>query len=206
VSTIFKPAGLPVFPPHVDPGGDCVLAELLARDPWRSEIDWPNGFAGGIAHRLDVGTSGALFVADSLEELRAVREAFASGKLRKRYLMRTAKRARWRENRCERPIAHAKRRKGRMVVQRGPNTPHRGKWYPASSAFRVLGGDLLAVEITTGVMHQIRVHAAFLGVPLLGDRRYGGGEHPEGFFLHHVGFEGGGFATEPVPEPAWAMR
>ncbi len=56
----------------------------------------------------------------------------------------------------------------------------------------------------TGVMHQIRVHAAFVGLPLRGDHRYGGGRRDGGFFLHHVGLEGAGFATSPVPWPDWA--
>ena len=59
-------------------------------------------------------------------------------------------------------------------------------------------------------MHQIRIHCAFVGLPLLGDRVYGGGktptDAPEGvtFFLHHVGFQGEGVATSPVPSPSWA--
>ena len=54
----------------------------------------------------------------------------------------------------------------------------------------------------TGVMHQIRVHAAFLGLALAGDRLYGGG--PGGFRLHHVGLSGGRWSTSSVPLPAWA--
>jgi 23S rRNA-/tRNA-specific pseudouridylate synthase len=63
--------------------------------------------------------------------------------------------------------------------------------------------------IVTGVMHQIRAHAAFVGLALTGDRRYGGRPTPDGFDaefrLHHVGLSGpGGLRTEPVPLPAWA--
>jgi 23S rRNA-/tRNA-specific pseudouridylate synthase len=99
-----------------------------------------------------------------------------------------------------------------MVVQRGHATPHRGAWHPAETRFRALGGDLLEATMSTGVMHQIRVHAAFLGVPLLGDALYGGGRPPDDapdgltFFLHHVGLTGPGVATDPVPLPGWAAR
>ena len=75
--TLTKPAGMPVFPPHADPEGPCVLRDLLAREPARGAIAWPEGFAGGIAHRLDVPTSGALWVADTPHELATMRAWFA---------------------------------------------------------------------------------------------------------------------------------
>jgi 23S rRNA-/tRNA-specific pseudouridylate synthase len=211
-TTLAKPPGLPVFPPHDAPEGDCVWARLMASEPHRAKVAWPEGFAGGIAHRLDTSTSGALLIADDLDELTRLRTAFSEGVLRKRYVARAARAPSWGQHRCDRPIAHDARHKRRMVVQRGPSTPHRGRWYEAHSAFEHLGDGRLRVVITTGVMHQIRVHAGFLGVPLLGDRLYGGGVLPEGawdgctFLLHHVGLEGAGVATDPVPAPPWWDR
>jgi 23S rRNA pseudouridine1911/1915/1917 synthase len=205
-----KPAGLPVFPPHGDPGGDCVLARLLSRDLWRREIPWPSGFEGGLVHRLDTSTSGAVALARDLDELASLRELFRSKKLRKVYHLRAARVASWKHHVCEAEIGHDPRHKSRMVVRRGKATPHRGRWMEAHSEFRSLGGDLYECVITTGVMHQVRLHAAFLGIPLLGDRRYGGGPTPEDapvgltFYLHHLGFTGpGGLRTAPVPSPAW---
>lgn len=199
-----------MFPPHDDPGGDCVLARLLAAEPWRAQVAWPPGFEGGVAHRLDTSTSGALLVADDPAELAELREAFASGALRKTYRLRVARVPAWRENACELPIAHDRRHARRMVVQRGRDTPHRGRWLPARSRFLRLEGDVLEAVITTGVMHQIRVHAAFLGAPLLGDRLYGGGPTPPDappgvtFFLHHVGVEGSGWRSAAIGLPGWA--
>lgn len=211
-TTWFKPAGTPCFPPHADPDGDCVLHRLRAEQPERFVHPWPERFAGGIAHRLDVSTSGALVLADDPESLARIREAFASKKLTKTYRFRAAKSVPWSENRCELAIAHDKRKKHRMVVQRGPNTPHRGRWYPADTRFRQVKGDVWEAVITTGVMHQIRAHAAFVGLPLLGDRIYGGGPTPAGapeglrYFLHHVGLRGAGLKTDPVPWPEWIDR
>jgi 23S rRNA-/tRNA-specific pseudouridylate synthase len=212
-TTLNKPAGLPVFPPHDDPAGGCVLKTLLADQPWRSAIAWPEGFAGGIAHRLDNATSGALLVADSLAELEKYRAWFYDHKFVKSYRMLTAGAVRWDRNAIDKPIAHHPTKKSRMVVQRGHNTPHRGKWYPAHTEFRRLGGPLFEAKITTGIMHQIRVHAAFIGIPLAGDRLYGGGETPTdappgvAFFLHHLGLEGPDhFRTAKVASPAWAER
>ncbi len=215
VSTIAKPPGIPVFPPHADPGGDCVLRRLLAARPAQAEVDWPEGFAGGILHRLDTSTSGAVAYARDRDELAVVRGLFAAHRLVKAYVFRAARRPAWPVNRCDAPIAHHPRRKDRMVVQRGASTPHRGRWYPAETWFRRGDGDLVHASITTGVMHQIRVHAAFLGAPLLGDRLYGGGAPPDdappgvAFFLHHLGFAGEGdqdleVVSAPVAPPAWA--
>ena len=111
----------------------------------------------------------------------------------------------------DRPIAHDRRKKRRMVVQRGPDTPHRGKWYPARTTFRklgIVGPDRTAWEavIHTGVMHQVRVHAAFVGIALAGDPIYGGGaplgENPAApFRLHHVGLQGPGISPAEAPVP-----
>ena len=191
--TLSKPAGVPCFPPHAEPGGDCVLARLLAADPARADQPWPDGFAGGIAHRLDVSTSGALLVADDPTELAAIRDAFAAGALTKTYRFVAARDVPWHAHTCDLPLAHDRRHARRMVVQRGASTPHRGRWYPAHTAFRRIDGALWEAVITTGVMHQIRVHAAFVGLPLAGDRLYGGGPTPEHappgatFLLHHDG-------------------
>ena len=155
LTTHDKPSGLPVFPPHRDPEGDCVLHRLLEAEPWRRAVPWPKGFQGGIAHRLDVPTSGALVVADDVKALAVIRTQFADGRLRKTYRFQAARSVPWNDNCCERAIAHAKGNKRKMVVQRGANTPHRGRWYPASSAFTRLSDDLWQVVITTGVMHQL---------------------------------------------------
>ena len=181
-----------------------MLKKLLLTHPWRTSIPWPEGFAGGIAHRLDVHTSGAILVADGLEELLAIRAHFRAGAFVKTYRLASSRDAHWSSNACSRPIAHDRRKKNRMIVQRGANTPHRGRWYDASTTFERLQPQLFEARMTTGVMHQIRVHAAFLGIPLLGDVVYGtrqtGPHH-----LHHVGLAGPlGLRTDPVPMPDWA--
>lgn len=184
-------------------------SRIIEAQPWRASLPWPEGFAAGVAHRLDNATSGALVIADDPQELAAIRAAFRSGELTKTYRLWAGKDVPWDDNTCDRPIAHAPRRRRRMVVQRGARTPHRGRWYPAETAFRRLQGRVWEARMSTGVMHQIRVHAAFLGLPLAGDRLYGGGPMPPHgsqaapFLLHHVGLEGAGLRTDPVPLPPW---
>jgi 23S rRNA-/tRNA-specific pseudouridylate synthase len=191
-----KPAGLPVFPPHADPAGDCVLRRWA---PLADPGPWPPGFEGGIAHRLDNATSGLLVAARTPADLEALRAAFRGGLLRKFYVLRAGGGVAFDERVLELPIAHHPRRKDRMVVQRGPRTGHRGKWYPAWTRLRRLGPDLWEAEIRTGVMHQIRVHAAAAGLPLDGDAIYGGAPGP--FVLHHARIVGPDWASPFVPPP-----
>lgn len=214
--TVLKPAGLPVFPPHADPQGDCVLARLLLRRPEQAGPDWERGFEGGLCHRLDTGTSGLLLVARAPAALRRIRAAFSSHGLEKRYLLVSARAPAWRTTEIDRPIAHDARRPDRMIVQRGVDTPHRGQWYPARTTFErapftVEGGTVWQATMRSGVMHQIRAHAAAAGLALAGDRRYGGGAPlpwfgPLELCLHHLGLSGEGLHPRPAPLPSWPLR
>jgi len=209
VVALCKPPGLPVFPPHEDVDGDCLLHRWLAEAPTQAEQAWPAGFSGGIAHRLDVPTSGQVLAARTTADLERLREAFSDGVLQKRYRFLTAKDVPWDAHEVQTRIAHDKRRKGRMVVERGRATAHRGKWYDAHTCFRrvaeVERGWMWEAIITTGVMHQIRIHAASVGIPLDGDGRYGGGSAPRSpsvpFLLHHLGLTGPGLNPPEVPLP-----
>lgn len=205
-----KPPGLPVFPPHADPAGDCLLARLLATHPAQGAA-WPPGFAGGIAHRLDGPTSGQVLAARDRAALARLRALFAEHRLEKRYLFLTARDVPWDAHEVGTRIAHHPRRRSRMVVERGRNTPHRGRWAEARTVFRRLGSAgglwLWEARMRTGVMHQIRLHAASVGLALAGDRLYGGGETPPGFpvpfALHHCGVVGPGVRPPPAPLPGW---
>jgi 23S rRNA-/tRNA-specific pseudouridylate synthase len=189
-----KPAGLSVFPLHEDPASDCLLARLIVAAPEQAsalpeDVD-PIRWGGGILHRLDRWTSGLVIAARSPKAFRVGRAAFTSHRLEKVYRFRSAAQPSWHENRIDAPLAHDRRKRSKMVWKRGQRTAHRGRWYPAETAFRRLedGDDYTLWEATmsTGVMHQIRVHAAAVGIPLLGDRLYGGAAHPgERYFLHH---------------------
>lgn len=214
LTALAKPAGLPVFPRHDDPHADCLLARLLAREPHRADQDWPPGFAGGIAHRLDIPTSGVVLVAATPGDLAALRAQFAGKQLHKRYRFVTARQVPWTRHTVRHRLAHDKRRKRRMVFERGRSTPHRGKWLEAETRLTRLqslpgGLWLWQAEMRTGVMHQIRVHAASAGLALVGDTLYGGGalalDRPPGarFLLHHEGLSGPEVAVPALAPPRW---
>lgn len=209
-----KRAGETVFPPHAEPAGPSLLRRWLAARPDQADMPWPAGFEGGIAHRLDTATSGIVVACTSPQALEVLRASFAAGGLRKRYRFVTRREVDWDEHTVDLAIAHDRRRRSRMVVQRGRNTPHRGRWYPAHTELRRLEPGCWQAVITTGVTHQIRVHAAFVGLALAGDRLYGGKEPlpdiaaPPGadFLLHHEGIEGPGWASPVLNPPSWWGR
>lgn len=192
---LYKEAGIPVFPPHRDPDGDCLLRRWRAAGGGAG--DWPSGFEGGLAHRLDTATSGIVVAARTPEDLRLLREQFSGGLLRKHYRFASAGEVPWDELLLRTPIAHHPRKKDRMVLQTGPRTSHRGKWYPAWTRFRRDRG--WTAEIRTGVMHQVRVHAAGVGLALTGDLLYGGAPGP--FLLVHVAIAGPGWASPVIEIP-----
>src|SRR6185503_3616318 len=130
-------------------------------------------------------TSGQIVVARTPADLLWIRAAFAARRFNKRYVFLTRKSVRWAEHAVDARLAHDRRHDERMVVERGKSTPHRGRWFTAHTELHRLGkvkGGLFAwrATITSGVTHQIRVHAAFAGIALAGDRLYGGGLPEDG--------------------------
>lgn len=209
-----KPAGLTVFPLHVDPEADCLLRRLRADRPGLDEVEWPDGFAGGLAHRLDRATSGMVLAAADAPALAQLRGWFSAKALTKTYQLVTARDVPWDTHAVTVRLAHDRRRKHRMTYERGRDTAHRGRWFDAETRFRRIGpcGHGLwrwEARMRTGVMHQIRVHAAAAGLALAGDTLYGGGsldlDRPPGarFLLHHVGLRGPALDPPPIPVPDW---
>lgn len=197
-----KAPGVTVFPRRAGDGPPSLLERLLAVDPAQAQA-WPEGFEGGLLHRLDTWTSGLVLAARSPDALARGRELFAAHGLRKHYRFASARDVAWDEHRVEHALAHDRKDRRKMVWRRGQSTPHRGSWLPARTDLR-RDGALWAATMSTGVMHQIRVHAASAGLPLLGDRLYGGGPDPAGgvrYYLHHVGIDGWPVPLPTIPAP-----
>jgi 23S rRNA pseudouridine955/2504/2580 synthase len=124
-----------------------------------------------LVHRLDRETSGCLVLAKRRRALVALHEALREGRVDKRY--RTLLAGSWRGGgrRVDRALARTTGRDGGRMVR----VTRAGR--EASTAFTPLAvsqlASLMEARPHTGRTHQIRVHAAALGMPVAGDERYG---------------------------------
>ena len=171
VIVVNKPAGMPV---HPSPGHErgTVVDALLAYCPSIAGVG--SGERPGIVHRLDIETSGALVVAKTERAYHALRRAFENhGKVKKSYLAVLHGAPNPRSGELETLIGRKPWDPRRMAVVERDGERALTRW-------RTLGrsGSLALVEfaIETGRMHQIRVHAAHLGHPVVGDSLYGDAE------------------------------
>jgi 23S rRNA pseudouridine955/2504/2580 synthase len=125
-----------------------------------------------LVHRLDRDTSGCLLVARHREALTRLRRSLRDPATEKAYLALVA--GVWRDGPREVDAALARDREiggERMsAVDDEGGKPARSRFVPLE---RFRGATLMEVTIATGRTHQIRVHAAHLGHPVAGDRKYG---------------------------------
>jgi 23S rRNA pseudouridine1911/1915/1917 synthase len=164
-----KPAGLVVHPAPGNWSGT-LLNALLARDAGARLLP-----RAGIVHRLDKDTSGLMVVARTRATMDRLVAMIAAREVSRQYLA-LAHRP-WQgpvQRRVEAPIGRDPRNRLRMAVV--DLDRHSGK--PAATVFELLeqgdAGCALRCTLETGRTHQIRVHAAHMGHPLLADPLYGG--------------------------------
>lgn len=161
-----KPAGLSA---QGGRGQHRTLDHLLAA--WTK----PSGRKPQLVHRLDRDTSGVILAARSQPAASFLGKALMARRFRKIYLALTA--GPLDPPSGEIDVALRREEQGREAWSR-PAAPNHPDAQPALTRYRVLvanpGAALVELEPVTGRMHQLRVHLAHLGRPILGDPRYGG--------------------------------
>ncbi len=172
IVAIDKPAGLSLATRRAEPGA--AVARLVAalatheRDEHALMSD-----VLLLVHRLDVGTSGIVLLARDEDAHRALVRAFSERRVAKTYLALAWGHPRPPEGRWSWPLGPDRRNRRRMLVSDG-GRPSVTDYTVEARAAHV---SLLRLAPATGRTHQLRVHLAHAGHPIVGDDLYGGPRH-----------------------------
>ncbi len=166
-----KPAGMVVHPAVGNITGTLVNALL---HHCRGQLSGINGVARpGIVHRIDKDTSGLLVVAKSDAAHEGLAVQFAAHTVHRRYIAVTAGHPSPAESTINARVGRSDSDRKKMTVL--PNISSRGK--TAITHYKVLErlneAAVIECRLETGRTHQVRVHCASIGHPLLGDPAYG---------------------------------
>lgn len=163
-----KPPGLLAVAGKGPGGEDCLHARLRRQ--------WPDAL---VVHRLDMATSGLIVFARNIEAQRILSRAFASREVEKRYVAVVAGVPRpavrdaegWSE--IDLPLAADWPARPRQKVDAAHGRASLTRWRAIGDAPGPWGaGTLLELEPVTGRSHQLRVHLAAIGHPIVGDALY----------------------------------
>jgi 23S rRNA-/tRNA-specific pseudouridylate synthase len=132
-----------------------------------------------LVHRIDTQTSGVVVFAKTKKAAARLSELFASRQIRKTYLAII---------------------EGTIDGELTIDTPIEGK--EALTIVRPREGHVVEAEILTGRMHQIRIHLALIGHPVVGDRRYGATKPAARMLLHAWRIEHEELGTIEAAPPA----
>jgi 23S rRNA pseudouridine1911/1915/1917 synthase len=194
VIVVDKPGGLVVHPGAGNRSRTLVQG-LLARFPDLAGLAEDAGGRGdedrpGIVHRLDKGTSGLLMVARTRSARIGLTAQLAARQVGREYLALVAGTVEADAGLIDAPLGRADRDPTRVRVQAG-GRPARTRYHVEGRYAGPEPTTLLRCRLETGRTHQIRVHLASIGHPVVGDRRYGSpapsGWHPlpaDRHFLH----------------------
>jgi len=189
VLVLAKPAALPSVGLRGG-NGDSLAARIAARFPECAEVGQPG--EAGLVHRLDTGTSGLLLAARTAAAYDDLRAQFRDHTVRKEYLALVAG-VIGEPVRIDTPIGQHRNTRRRMRAVAADLPPRR--YAPRAACTDVVpergfaAVTLIRAGTTTGLRHQIRVHLASIGHPLLHDPLYGDPDSLsvvglDGFLLH----------------------
>ncbi len=177
VIVINKPAGVLTHATVEHPEAPSIASYFAA------QLDDSDALRPGIVHRLDKDTSGVMILAKNTASKEFLQAQFKARNVQKTYLALVWGHLQHAQARIELPIARSLHKGNQMRVVHG------GKMavsqYHVEQVFERF--SLLKIDLQTGRTHQIRVHFAHIGHPVVGDRQYGTKPMPAGLsrqFLH----------------------
>lgn len=153
-----KPAGLGCIPDRRDMGRPSLLELLREKDP---EVTF--------VHRLDLETSGVVMVAKNKEAMRHLSQQFKERTIRKEYITYVSSFVPFEELEVDRPVGPILRQGATTIRRKGKSSITR---FVKEKTYR--GFARLHCFPSTGRIHQIRIHLSDMGLPIVGDEKYGG--------------------------------
>lgn len=183
ILVVNKQKGLVVHPGNGNPNGTLVNAVLAYCKNTLSGIG--GEFRPGIVHRIDKDTSGLLIVAKNDNAHINISEQIKNHEVNKTYVALVRGRIKENEATINMPIARSKNDRTKMAVDKnGKNAITHIKVLKKYKDY-----TFIEVNIETGRTHQIRVHMAQIGFPIVGDGVYSNGKNPfgvKGQMLHSM--------------------
>jgi len=170
IIAVNKPVGISVHPARLGKN-NTLVNWLIIKFPEIQEIG-EDPMRPGIVHRLDKDTSGVMIAARNQKAFEELKNLFKNRKIEKKYLALVYGKLKNKQGVINKPIARSSNYKKQVIVGRKTKTKIR----PAITEYKVIEEfseySLLEIKPRTGRMHQIRVHMASIGCPIVGDKVY----------------------------------